>query len=422
MTTHPIPIQIILNDLYSYQVEGAPKADGRGPSIWDVYCDQPGKIADGSSGAVACDSYNRTAEDIELLKSCGAQAYRFSLSWSRIIPLGGRNDPVNQAGLDHYVKFTKDLLAAGITPLVTLFHWDLPQGIEERYGGMLNKTEFVADFVNYARVVFQALAPYVKYFVTFNEPWCSAVLGYNNGVFAPGRTSDRSRSKEGDSATECWIVGHSILVAHGAAVKLFRDEFKPTHGGEISMVINGDWGEPWDSESEEDKAACERKIEFSIGWFSDPIYHGDYPASMRKQLGDRLPQWEAEEIALVKGSNDFYGMNTYCANYIRHRTTPADKDDVSGNLEVLFQNKEGKDIGPVTQSAWLRPYPAGFRKLLNWISKRNGGPKILVTENGTSIKNENDLGMPEILEDDFRVQYYKGSYSLPELQLKYHGY
>lgn len=396
----------------SYQIEGAPEADGRGPSIWDVYCKQPGKIADGSCGAVACDSYNRTAEDIELLKSCGAQAYRFSLSWSRIIPLGGRNDPVNQAGLDHYVKFTKDLLAAGIMPLVTLFHWDLPQGIEERYGGMLNKKEFVPDFVNYARVVFQALAPYVKYFVTFNEPWCSAVLGYNSGIFAPGRTSDRSKSKEGNSATECWIVGHSILVAHGAAVKVFREEFKPKHGGEISIVINGDWGEPWDSESEEDMVACERKLEFSIGWFADPIYHGDYPASMREQLGDRLPKWEDEEISLVRGSNDFYGMNTYCANYIRHRTTTADKYDVLGNLEILFENKQGKEIGPVTQSAWLRPCSAGFRNLLIWISKRNDGPRILVTENRTSIKNENDLGMPEILEDDFRVQYYKGMYSM----------
>ena len=393
----------------SYQIEGSVNVDGRGPSIWDIFCGKAGKIADGSSGAIACDSYRRTGEDIELLQSCGAQAYRFSLSWSRIIPLGGRNDPVNQKGLDHYVKFTKDLLAAGIVPLITLFHWDLPQALHERYGGMLNKQEFVADFANYARIVFEALGPYIKYWVTFNEPWCSAVLGYNNGVFAPGRTSDRSKSSEGNSATECWIVGHSMLVAHGAAAKIYREEFKSRYGGEIGIVLNGDWAEPWDSESKEDIDACERRLEFAIGWFADPIYRGDYPANMREQLGTRLPRWEEKDIALVKGSNDFYGMNTYCANYIRHRTSQPLDDDFVGNMDLLFENKKGKKIGPDTQSAWLKPYPPGFRKLLNWIHHRTEGPKILVTENGTSIKNENNLKLPEILDDDFRVNYYKGS-------------
>ena len=395
----------------SYQIEGSVDVDGRGPSIWDVFCDKGGKIADGSSGAIACDSYRRTAKDIELLRSCGAQAYRFSLSWSRIIPLGGRNDPINQKGLDHYVKFTKDLLDAGIVPLITLFHWDLPQALHERYGGMLNKQEFVADFANYARIVFEALGPYIKYWVTFNEPWCSAVLGYNTGIFAPGRTSDRSKSSEGNSTTECWVVGHSILVAHGAAAKIYREEFKSRYGGEIGIVLNGDWAEPWDSESKEDIEACERRLEFAIGWFADPIYHGDYPASMRKQLGVRLPKWEEKDIALVKGSNDFYGMNTYCANYVRHRTSLPQDDDFEGNVDLLFENQKGEKIGPDTQSAWLKPYPPGFRKLLNWIYHRTGRPKILVTENGTSIKNENDHKLPEILDDDFRVTYYKGSLS-----------
>lgn len=244
-TFHLPPVSILklnpgpLTPSPSYQIEGAPTEDGRGPSIWDIHCSKPGKIADGSSGAVACDSYHRTAEDIALLKSTGAQAYRFSLSWSRIIPLGGRTDPVNQKGLDHYVSFVDDLLAAGIVPLVTLFHWDLPQGLDERYGGLLNKDEFAADFEHYARVVFGALGSKVRHWITFNEPWCSSILGYSTGLFAPGRTSDRSKNPVGDSSTEPWVVGHNILVAHGRAVKVYREEFKARDGGEIGITLNG---------------------------------------------------------------------------------------------------------------------------------------------------------------------------------------
>lgn len=225
---------------FSYQIEGAAEQDGRGPSIWDVFCKTPGKIADGSSGDVACDSYNRTAQDIDLLKLTGAKAYRFSLSWSRIIPLGGRNDPINHKGLQFYVKFVDDLLAAGITPMITLFHWDLPDGLHKRYGGMLNREEFPKDFAHYAKVVFEAI-PKCKHWITFNEPWCSAILGYNTGFFAPGRTSDRSKSTHGDSARECWIVGHNILLAHGAAVKVYREQFKPKNGGEIGITLNGEY-------------------------------------------------------------------------------------------------------------------------------------------------------------------------------------
>lgn len=300
-----------------------------------------------------------------------------------------------------------DLLAAGITPFITLFHWDVPQGLEDRYGGLLNKEEFVADFAHFARIMFDAI-PKCKHWITFNEPFCSAILGYNIGVFAPGRTSDRTKSKEGDSAREAWIVGHNILVAHGHAVKIYREEFKPRNGGEIGITLNGDATYPWDPEDPDDVAAAERKLEFSIGWFADPIYHGDYPSSMRAQLGSRLPTFTNEEIALVKGSNDFYGMNHYTANYIRHKTTPPEENDFLGNLESLSYDKEGKCIGPETQSVWLRPNSRGFRNLLNWISNRYSRPKIYVTENGTSIKNENSLSREEILNDEFRVNNFRG--------------
>jgi len=391
--------------LCSYQIEGSTDVDGRGPSIWDTFCAIPGKIADGSSGVVACDSYKRTKEDIALLKELGAKCYRFSISWSRVIPLGGRNDPINQAGIDHYRQFVDDLLEAGITPFITLFHWDLPDALDKRYGGLLNKEEFTADFENYARLMFKSI-PKCKHWITFNEPWCSAINGYNLGIFAPGHTSDRNKSPVGDSAREPWIVGHNILIAHGKAVKVYREEFKPTQGGEIGITLNGDATYPWDPEDPADIEACDRKIEFAISWFADPIYFGDYPASMRKQLGERLPTFTEEEVALVKGSNDFYGMNHYTANYIKHRKGTPPEDDFLGNLETLFYDKNGNCIGPETQSFWLRPNAQGFRNLLNWLSKRYNYPKIYVTENGTSLKGESDLPLEQALEDDFRCKYF----------------
>ncbi|KAL3419391.1 beta-glucosidase a [Phlyctema vagabunda] len=391
----------------SYQIEGAPEADGRGPSIWDTFCKIPGKIADASSGDVACDSYNRTAEDIELLKVTGAKAYRFSISWSRIIPIGGRNDPVNEKGIAFYKKFVDDLLDAGITPFVTLFHWDLPDGLDKRYGGLLNKEEFVKDFTHYARTLFKAI-PKVQHWITFNEPWCSSILGYNTGLFAPGHTSDRSKSPIGDSSREAWIVGHNLLIAHGSAVKVYREEFKPKNGGEIGITLNGDATYPWDPEDPLDVEAAERKLEFSISWFADPVYFGRYPDSMIAQLGDRLPTFTPEEAALVKGSNDFYGMNHYTANYVKHKTGTPEPDDFLGHLETLFESKAGENIGPETQSVWLRPNPQGFHNLLVWISKRYGGPKIYVTENGTSLKGENDLPIEKILDDEFRAEYFRG--------------
>ncbi|KAK5109947.1 hypothetical protein LTR62_006436 [Meristemomyces frigidus] len=388
----------------SYQIEGAPHEDGRADSIWDVFCRTPGKIADGSNGDVACDSYHRYKEDVALLKQLGAKAYRFSISWSRVIPHGGRNDPINKAGLQYYVDLVDELHANGIIPM--LFHWDLPQTLHERYGGPLNQNEYVQDYVRYARVIFETFGSKVKHWITYNEPWCISILGYSVGQFAPGHTSDREKNAIGDSAIEPWKVVHSLLVSHGEVVKMYRDEFKQKDGGQIGITLNGDWVMPWDKDDPLDVEACERKLEFSIAWFADPIYKGDYPASMRKQLGDRLPKFTEAEHALVKGSNDFYGMNHYCANYIRHKKTDATAEDFAGNLDLLLEDKNGTPVGPETQSPWLQPCPQGFRKLMKWISDRYGRPIMYITENGTSLKGENDMPVEQILEDDFRAQYF----------------
>lgn len=174
-----------------------------------------------------------------MLKQCKAKAYRFSISWSRVIPLGGRNDPVNEKGLQYYVDLVDELHANGIVPMITLFHWDLPENLHQRYGGLMKKEEYVKDYVNYARVLFKAMGSKVKYWITYNEPWCSSILGYSIGQFAPGHTSDRKKSPVGDSSTEPWQVGHNLLVAHGAAVKVYREEFKAKDGGEIGITLNG---------------------------------------------------------------------------------------------------------------------------------------------------------------------------------------
>lgn len=340
------------------------------------------------------------------MKRLGSTCYRFSLSWSRIIPLGGRNDPINQAGIDHYVKFVDDLLEADIVPFITLLHWDVPDALDKRYGGLLNRTEFPLDFEHYARVVFKAI-PKCKNWITFNEPWCSSILGYSTGFFAPGHTSNRAKSAVGDSSREPWIVGHNLLLAHGRAVKVYRDEFKPADKGQIGITLNGDYTYPWDPEDPRDVEAANRKIEFAISWFADPIYLGKYPDSMRRQLGDRLPEFTPEELALVQGSNDFYGMNHYTADYVRHGDGNPAPEDFLGDLTTHAHSKSGECIGPETQSFWLRPNPAGFRGLINWLSKRYGYPAIYVTENGTSIKGENDLKEPEILEDTFRYEYFR---------------
>jgi beta-glucosidase len=180
----------------------------------------------------------------------------------------------------------------------------------------------------------------------------------------------------------------------------------PSESVNPTNLKEGDWVEPWDPEDEEDIAACQRKQEFFLGWFGDPIYFGEYPASVRDQLQERLPKFTTEEVALVKGSNDFFGSNHYCTNYIKHLADDPSPEDHLGNVELLPANKAGQYIGPETQSVWLRPYPIGLRKLLNWISDRYGRPTIYITENGTSIKGENDLPVDQILQDDFRAQFF----------------
>ncbi|KAI3612815.1 glycoside hydrolase family 1 protein [Moniliophthora roreri] len=380
----------------SFQIEGSTDIDGRGKSIWDDFSRIPGKVMDGRNGDVATDSYRLWKEDVDLLVQYGVKSYRFSISWSRIIPLGGRDDPINPKGIEFYSKLIDTLLERGIMPFVTLYHWDLPQALHDRYGGWLNKEEIVKDYTRYARVCFEAFGDRVKYWLTMNEPWCISILGYGRGVFAPGRSSDRERSAEGDGLREPWIVGHSVLLSHASAVKAYREDFKPTQGGQIGITLNGDWQMPYDDSPE--------SIEAAQHALDDPIYLGHYPPYMREFLGDRFPEFTPEERELVKGSSDFYGMNTYTTNLCR----AGGDDEFQGNVDYTFTRPDGTQLGTQAHCAWLQDYPEGFRSLLNYLWKRYKMP-IYVTENGFAVKDEDTLPREVALKDHDRVQYFRGT-------------
>ncbi|KAF2756261.1 putative beta-glucosidase [Pseudovirgaria hyperparasitica] len=396
------------------QVEGAWNVDGKGESIWDTFAHaSPSRVKDESTPDDAVRSYHLYKDDVKLLKSYGVNAYRFSLSWSRIIPLGGANDPVNEKGIEYYNNLIDELLANGITPFVTLFHWDMPQALEDRYCGMLNQAAYTPDFLRYAALCFTRFGDRVTHWITYNEPGVYALAGYAAGVHAPSRSSFRDRNPAGDSSTEPFIVAHTQLVTHARAALLYNSTFAPVQHGSIAITLHGDYSAPWDPSCPLDTAAAQRALEFEIAWFADPLYGSGpvaYPPSMRAQLGARLPDFTPEERQLVRGSSAFYGMNTYTTFYVRHRVEPPDITDHSGNIEKCDQNRAGESRGLETDTAWLRACPWGFRALLRWIWARYKVP-IYMTENGTTAQGEcsDGSGAPEtsVLDDSFRVQFFR---------------
>ncbi|MCI0696604.1 GH1 family beta-glucosidase [candidate division KSB1 bacterium] len=375
----------------SYQIEGAWLQGGKGLSIWDAFCHTPGKIKNDDTGDVACGHYHRFAGDVKLMAEMGLQAYRFSLSWPRIQPSGqGRPNP---EGIRFYSNLIDALLAHSITPWVTLYHWDLPLALQMEYDGWLNP-KLANFFADYAAVCFEVFGDRVKNWLTLNEPWCSAVLGHGIGIHAPGRIS----------SDEPYLAAHTLLRAHALAVEKYRIQFQPRQKGRIAITNNCDWREPL-TDSEADRQAAQRAVEFFLGWFADPVFKGDYPAVMRECLGDRLPHFTDAESALLKGSADFFGLNHYSTMYAAH--TAKAVNTVHGN------NGTAEDQGVVlssdpdwekTQMEW-NIVPWGFRKLLQWIDARYDSPSIYVTENGCA--------MPDIVEngkvnDSRRIAFLDG--------------
>ncbi|KAK4042810.1 beta-glucosidase-11 [Parachaetomium inaequale] len=386
----------------AYQIEGGASQDGKGKSIWDTYSHLEPSHTNGENADISCDHYNRMPEDVELMNSLGVDVYRFSISWSRVIPLGGRNDPVNEKGVAFYNGLIDRLLAHGIAPVVTLYHWDAPQEIYNRYGAFLNTEEFRADFERYARLCFTRFGDRVKKWVTFNEPYIISIFAHLNGTLAPGHCREAGT----DTKTEPWRVGHTIILSHAAVVDMYAQDFGPSQKGDISIVLNGHFYEPYDAASPADRDAAERRMVFYMGWFADPVLLGtDYPAEMRAYLGARLPEFTADERALLRRTapiNAFYGMNHYSTKYARALSEPPAADDWTGNIEESSVNSEGKETGPVSGLGWLRVAPSGFRKLLNWVWKRYRVP-IIITENGCPCPGEDDV--VTAVDDKFRQRY-----------------
>ncbi|KAG9152159.1 hypothetical protein Leryth_019717 [Lithospermum erythrorhizon] len=392
----------------AYQHEGAVKEDGRGPTVWDKFAHSFGKVIDGSNADVAVDQYHRYPEDINLMKDMGMDAYRFAIAWSRIYPNG--TGEINQAGVEHYNKLINALLANGIEPYVTLYHWDLPQSLEDMYNGWLSP-QSINDFARYAGTCFQNFGDRVKNWITFNEPHTVAVQGYDVGLQAPGRCSiiRGTFCKAGDSGTEPYIVGHSMLLAHAAAADVYRKNYKRKQNGRIGITLDSFWYEP-STNSTDDIEAAQRAIDFNLGWFLEPLITGDYPRTMRTRVGNRLPKFSQAESSLVKGSYDFIGINHYTTWYARlNRTNIIGvllNDTVSDSGAFTFPLKGLRPIGDRANSVWLYIVPHGIRSLTNYIKQKYGNPLVIITENGMDDGNSVFTSRKDVLKDDKRVKYH----------------
>ncbi len=378
----------------SYQIEGGVREGGRAPSIWDAVCYTPGRVLNGDTGEIACDHYHRFKDDVALMKSLGLKAYRFSLAWPRIIPAGVGE--VNERGVAFYSQLIDTLLDAGITPWVTLYHWDLPLSLQTERDGLINP-EFPDWFAAYVDVCFDRFGDRVKSWITLNEPLCSSVLGYGIGMHAPCRKRD---------TTEAYMAAHQLIRAHGRAVDVYRSRYQAKQSGVIGITNNCDWREPL-TDSDKDKAAAQRSLEFFLAWFADPVYRGDYPEVMKTMVGDRLPKFTAEDKAIIKGSSDFFGLNHYTTMLASEPTGEVGERNIVGNGGI----SEDQNVSLSEDPGWKKTdmnwnvVPWGSARLLKWIDQRYDHPVIYVTENGCAY----DVPVVDgVCDDQQRLEFLKG--------------
>ncbi|KMZ63156.1 Beta-glucosidase, family GH1 [Zostera marina] len=383
----------------AFQVEGGRKEDNTGPCIWDAFCKEKGNILDGSNGDDAVGQYYQYKDDVNLMDNLGFGAYRFSISWTRIFPDGLGTD-VNKKGIAYYNNLIDALLEKGIKPFATLYHWDLPQYLYENKGGWLNR-DIVDYFAIYAETCFAHFGNRVKHWITFNEPLQTAINGHCTGIFAPGRKENPD--------IEPYLAIHYQLLAHAQAVAIYRKKYKVEQGGQIGLVADSEWSEPF-SDKNEDKQAAQRHLDFNLGWILDPIYFGEYPSSMREKLGKNLPKFTDEEIKLLHYSVDFIGLNHYTTRFVAHKDLIGNSKNYfnAQEAELKVESAEGEPIGEKAASDWLYVVPWGLRKLLNYIYKRYENTPLYVTENGMDDKDDGTKPVSFFLNDEMRIRYYKG--------------
>jgi beta-glucosidase len=359
----------------AYQVEGAAAEDGRGESIWDRFSATPGNVTNGDTGAVACDTYHRYTEDIRLMRALGIGAFRLSVAWPRVLPEGrGR---VNQAGLDFYDRLVDELLANGVDPYVTLYHWDLPQVLEDRGGWPARDT--VDAFTEFTEVVVSRLGDRVRHWITQNEPWVVSWLGYGLGVHAPGRQSER----------DALAAGHHVLLAHGRAAEVLRRE---ASGSEVGITIDLVPTYPL-SDAEADVEAARHSDGFRNRWFLDPVLGHGYPEDMLERYAEMLPTVHDGDMETIAAPLDFLGVNYYTRSVVRARgagdTAPTPVETVGAEH---------------TEMGW-EVYPGGLYELLVGLHARYELPDLYITENGAAFPDARDNGS---VPDPRRISYLQG--------------
>ena len=339
----------------AYQVEGSPLAEGAGPSTWHRFCHLPGRIWNGDTGDVTCDQYRRSESDVRLMQELGLNAYRFSISWSRVLPEGhGR---VNGRGLDFYHRLIDALLQHGIQPFVTLYHWDLPAALDDR-GGWLAR-DSASWFADYARLVFEAFDDRVRFWTTLNEPWVVADAGYLHGVHAPGHAD----------LFEAPLVSLNLLRAHASAVEVYRAYGRH----KIGIVVNLEPKYPA-SNRPEDVAATARAEAYMNRQYLDPIFFGTYPKALHEIFGKAWPEVSDTDLTRIRKAIDFLGINYYTRAVTR-------EDPTASPTRAAAVHQCGS---PHTELGW-EVYPQGLTDTLLWVRSRYGRLPLYVTENGAAF-------------------------------------
>nr|XP_025633765.1 beta-glucosidase 11-like isoform X2 [Arachis hypogaea] len=347
------------------------------------------------NGEAGCDQYHKYKEDVQLMTKMGLDAYRFSISWSRLIPDG--RGPINQKGLQYYNNLINELISQGIQAHVTLHHWDLPQALEDEYGGWINK-KIVKDFTAYADVCFREFGDRVKHWTTMNEGNAFAEGGYDIGFLPPQHCSPSSifNCSKGNSSTEPYLVTHNMLLAHASAATLYRNKYQFKQHGFIGFNLITYGFVPL-TNSSEDITAVQRAQDFYHGWFLNPFTFGDYPETMKKNVGSRLPIFTQSESNLVKGSIDFLGINFYFSFYVKDNPRSLyikERDyaaDVAAEFIVYTTNEASTDEIPIT--------PWTLQGLLDSLKNIYGNFPIYIHENGQQTHRNSSL------EDWPRINY-----------------
>lgn len=389
----------------AYQVEGGAEEGGRKPSIWDTFCHTPGKVFHGDTGDIACDHYHRWEQDVGLMSSLGLSAYRFSVSWSRAQPEG--SGPFNQVGLDFYRRLLDTLGEHGITPAVTLYHWDLPQALEDK-GGWTER-ETAKRFADYASGIVNALGDRAKLWITLNEPWVSSHVGYGMGRHAPGKAD----------LTSAVRAAHHLLLGHGLAAGALRSQVAA--GSQVGIALNLT---PTYAASAEDGAVAELVDAYANRWFLDPIFLGTYPDELAQRFypvtGDLHVQ--PGDLATISSGIDFLGVNYYLCRHVAAASAVPDQD--YGPYPAVLGAVERPDLSAARTGRGWPVQPGGLTEILVRLSRDYGDIALYVTENGAAYPDyvgpDGDVKDPERI--DYLEQHLRAAHAAIAAGVDLRGY